>query len=269
MNYLELQKKYEIFQGTNENSFKNNFKRNQEKFFKQYGVHLAKKGRGKNVIYYVEEEEYFYTNKAFINDWDGEDCRSLVTTDLVLTNEELYCLLVVLFAPMGVFRGTYDTFMSYAELAADKLDITKQAIAALIDKGYMEMSIDTSTSEGYFTLISKRYIEKDCLPVPLEKIRKVIAIAKISGARSWVPVFKIWAAITTLDGEISTAAQISEMTGLTERQVGHYGGMLKKAGVFVGEKIYKNKGKPDIKCIGTEKTIVADWGWLQESCEEI
>ena len=58
------------------------------------------------------------------------------------------------------------------------------------------------------------------------------------------------------------------MTGLTERQVNHYGNMLKKAGVFVGEKVYKNKGKTDIKCIGTEKTIVADWGWLQESCEE-
>jgi len=264
MNYVELQKKYEIFQGTNENSFKNNFKRNQEKFFKNYGLHLVKKGRGKDVIYYIEEEEYFYTNKAFENDFDGEECRSLITNNLVLTNAELYCLLVVLFAPMGVFRGTYDTFITYAELKNEQLDIIKQAIAALVSKGYMEMNIDTSTSEGYFTLISKRYIERDCLSVPLEKIRKIIAIAKAYKKRSWIPVFKVWAAITTLDGEVTTAAQISEMTGLTERQVGTYQEILKDSNAILKTKVYINKGKSNIKCIGTEKTVNADWAWFEE-----
>lgn len=265
MNYVELQKKYEIFQGTNENSFKNNFKRNQEKFFNNYGLHLMKKGRGKDIIYYIEEEEYFYTNKAFINDFDGEECRSLITTDLILTNEELYCLLVVLFAPMGVFRGTYDAFMTYAELDNNKLDIVKQAIAALINKGYMEMNLDTSTTEGYFTLISKRYIERDCLSVPLNEIRKIIAIAKYNHKRSWVPVFKMWAAISALDGQVSTAKQLARLTGMSINQIYKYGKLLKDSNVMFSRKVFVNAGDNDLICIGSEKSIVADWGWLEEN----
>lgn len=260
--FEELKSKYNI-NGTEE-SLNRNWKRNQGKFFKENGVHLQKKGRSPHITYYIEEEEYFYTNKAFVNDWDGEECRSLVTTDLILTNEELYCLLVVLFAPMGVFRGTYDTFISYAEIHKDKLDIIKQAIAALVKKGYMEINIDNSTTEGYFTLISKRYIEKDCLPVPLDKIRKVIAIAKANNTRSWIPIFKMWAAISTLDGEVSTTAQLAALTGLSDNQVKYYGKMLKDSGVFVSTKKYINAGtvKDDIVCIGTEKSIAADWSWL-------
>ena len=256
MTFLELKSKY-IVNGTTEESFRKNWKRNQDRFYKDNGVHLQKKGRSPHIIYYIEEEEYFYTNKAF----EGEECKSLITTDLVLTNEELYCLLVVLFAPMGVFRGTYDTFITYAEISKDKLDVIKEAIAALVSKGYMEINIDTSTAEGYFTLISKRYIERDCLPVPLNKIRKIIAIAKANNTRSWIPVFKMWAAISTLDGEISTSGQIAALTGLTDNQVKYYGKMLKDSGVFVSNKKFINSGS-DIACIGTEKTIAAEWSWL-------
>lgn len=261
MTFDELKSKYIINNGTTEESFRKNWKRNQDRFFRDNGVHLVKKGRSPHITYYIEEEEYFYTNKAFVNDWDGTECRSLVTTDLILTNEELYCLLVVLFAPMGVFRGTYDTFITYAEIGRDKLEIIKQAIAALVKKGYMEINIDTSTAEGYFTLISKRYIERDCLPVPLDKIRKIIAIAKANNTRSWIPIFKMWAAVSTLDGEISTSGQLAALTGLTERQVCYYGKMLKDSGVISSNKKFVGNGN-DVVCIGTEKTVAADWSWL-------
>lgn len=274
MTFSELKSKFSSITTTEEN-FKKNFTRFQKSFLQEYNLHLMKEGRGSAVSYYIEEErteeeKYFRDNKAFVNDWDGNECRALITTDLILTNDELYCLLVILFAPMGVFRGTYEIFMRYAEIDKSKLESVKAAIAALIDKGYIEMNVDTSTSEGYFTLISKRYIERDCeLSIPLRELRQVIAVAKVHNTRSWIPVFKMWAAITTLNGEISTIAQISELTGMTDNQVKYYGKMLQDSEVFKSEKVYVNRGKETIKCIGTEKTIVANWSWLEGSSEEI
>ena len=274
MIFSELKSKFSIINPTEEN-FKKNFTRFQKSFLKEYNMHLMKEGRGSSVSYYIEEERteeerYFKNNKAFINDWDGDECRSLVTTDLVLTNDELYCLLVILFAPMGVFRGTYEIFMRYAEIDKSKLESVKAAIAALIKKDYIAMNIDDSTAEGYFTLISKRYIERNCeLSIPLKELRQVIAIAKVHNTRSWIPIFKMWAAITTLNGEISTIAQISELTGMTNNQVKYYGKMLQESEVFKSEKVYVNKGKDNIKCVGTEKTIIANWSWLNSAREEI
>lgn len=268
MNFEELKIKFANEISTEEN-LKKNWKRIQDKIFKQYDIHLEKTGRGKNVVYYIKEEEYFYANKAFVNEWDGEQCRSLISTDLILTNNELYCLLVILFSPMGVFRGTYNTFLTYAEIKPDQLDSIKQAIAALVQKQYIQIEVDNTTEEGYITLISRRYIEKDCLSVPLDKIRKVIRIAKNNNVRSWIPVFKLWAAVTTLDGEVSTAAQITALTGLTKNQITYYGNMLKDSGVFVSEKIFlADMKQEEVRCIGTKKTIAADWSWSIEEVEE-
>lgn len=263
MLFKELQERFSIITCT-EQSFKNNFKRYQDKILEQYNVHLEKMGRGTDCRYYIREEEYFLQNSSFddTNTSEGQ----LVGGEFYLTDNEFFCLLVILFSPMGVFRGTYQTFAKYAEI--EYSTELEDSIRGLSAKGYIDMIFDTSTNEGYFILTMKRFLEREyCYKIDVNMVRQCIAIAKKNNKRTWIPLFKLWTGISAFSDKIMTVSELAENVGLTEYQVRKYGKILRDEGAVINKPIYIGEGSDDIKCIGTKRTPVADWSWNQTELE--
>lgn len=195
MDFEELKIKYPADIMCGEASFKNNFKRYQDRILEKYRVHLVKRGRGKSTGYFIEEEEYFLNRQAFSDDEQKDsESHALARTDFYLTNDEFFCFLVLLFAPMGAFRGTFQIFAAYA--GVDYNEKIDEALTSLAQKGYINMVQENV--KGYYLIGVQRSIEQDInkatrenMNVDLYAIRRCIEVAKKNNKRSWIPLLKL------------------------------------------------------------------------------
>lgn len=180
MTFNDVKNRFKDIELGTEESFTKNFSRKQKMILNKYGVHLSKVGRRPNISYYIEEEEYFLLN-SFID--EESENRSLTLPEFNLINLEFHLMLVILFAPMGVFRGTLRALANYAGVEFNN-DIFL-AIEALQEKDMIIRTIDDSTEERIYILSIKRDIEQKCaVKIDLHGLRICMGVAQKNNNRS-------------------------------------------------------------------------------------
>lgn len=249
-----------------ESTIKKQFKRVQTNILNKYNLHLMKEGRGEKAYYYIEEEDF--RHKTTIYEEESARAVDIYREDLKLIDLQFFCFLVIMLTPFGTFRGNYEMFAKYADIKLTPALV--EAISALIERDLIIKTDDNSTGEGYFILSIKRKIEKEIsVKVDLRMMRECKYLADKHKKRSWIPLFKIWAGVNSLGtSATSTNKELAELTGLTENQIRTYGKILRDEGALKSERVYIDKGTSNIKCIGTNKTIAAEWGWQNEKFVE-
>lgn len=261
MTLQELCRKYKL----SEKTVSANFARTQENILKKYGVKIIKTGRGANAEY--TEEEYKQAIKP-AEEWQHAAVIYQEARDFIILEKEnlsfgdivLAVVIGISFTPMGVYRGTYESFLRYLALDVTKsnVDRLKKGLEELQDKKYIQYNVDFSNvnkGEVYFTANFLREKETQ-MRIDKDIIIECKNIAELEGERNWLSLFKVWVATSwAMMDEPFTIADLKQLTGMSEYMIRKCNNILQsnKYEIFKTKLQYYTgrDGKP--RCIG--KTV--------------
>lgn len=222
--------------GYSESTVKAKWGQVQLKIMKDKGIKIIKKGRGEKVEFIEEIESYPRALTMF-----EEGISDLfVTTDLNMINWDFHVFLAIVTTPMRVFRGTVEQLLQYmmVPVSAESKERVIMALNNLVEGGFIAYIIDTSTTEGYFTVTLVR--EKEVkMKISYQMLLTCKQLAEKENKRSWIPLLKMWLGVQMLaDNQPYTAAQIQNLTGLSMYQIRECDRILRKNDIYKTQKIY-------------------------------
>lgn len=242
MTLTEFCEKY----GYSESTVKAKWTQVQLKLIKDKGIKVVKKGRGDKAEYIEEIDNYpravtmFHENATDL----------LVTTDLNMINWDFHVFLAIVTTPMYVFRGTIEQLLQYmmAPISAESKKKAQEAIDSLIEKGFIGLIQDKSTSEGYFTLTLQRDKEVK-MKISYQMLLTCKQLADEENKRSWVPLLKTWLGVQMLSElEQYRVEDLQKLTGLSTYQIRESNKILTKHELYRTSRAFYTFNR----CIGTK-----------------
>lgn len=230
----ELCERYNL----SESVVKKNFPRVVKKILKEYGSALTKTGRGKNVVYHIEEQDYSRARTVY-EEKDREIC--MLEEDLLFKDYEFLLFITLSATSNKCFRGEYCEYLDYIEkprTAANKEKL-KKAKDVLIEKNIVLWTEDPNNKEFFVAGLSQRGGEMYSLSSA--RIKRCREIAKKHKKRDWYNLFKVYSFIRMAgdDVEYFTAKRIGKMLNLSEPQVRTALNILQKEHLIKAETVYK------------------------------
>ena len=222
--------------GYTENTVKKKWTQIQLKILKDTGVKVVKQGRGERTEYVEEMDSYPRALTMF-----EEGASDLfVSADLNMINWDFHIFLAIVTTPMRVFRGTIEQLLQYmmVPISAESKEKVQIALNNLVEGGFIGYIVDTSTTEGYFTVTLVR--EKEVkMKINYQMLLTCKQLAEEENKRSWVPLLKMWLGVQMLaDEQPYTAAQLQQLTGLSAYQIRECDRILKKNEIYKTQKVY-------------------------------
>lgn len=235
MTLQEFCKQYKV----SETSVKTKWKRTQTSLEKKHpGCRFIKEGRGANVSYHVEYEDFDDHRANTFVDEEREEIM-LANRSIGLVNWQFVTLLGIVTTPMLVFRGSYSDFLRYIEVEVNEANIAalKDALIDLAAADYIAYMVD-KTDDSYFTASLYRQAETE-MQVGIGMIRDCKLLANKYKMKSWVPLFKIWLGIEMLvEDQPFTQKRLIELTNTSEHYVKKCTNILQESNVFKKSKAY-------------------------------
>lgn len=233
MNLAELCAKYSV----SESSVKTAFPRTQKALLKKYGVKIIKEGRGAAAEYFEVWEDDGRANSIYDE----------VKDDIIIDNEsfklmdwDFLVFLAIIITPMRVFRGTYEDLLRYIDIKVTpyNLRLVKYALDDLKNKGFVNYSIDNSTSENYIIAYIYRKIEQE-MHIDKGMVTTCKKLAEKYNKRSWVPLLKTWLGIQMMfERQPYTMNDLKKVTGLSEYQLKTCNQILKESEIYRTSRAY-------------------------------
>lgn len=238
----EICKKYNIAL----TSFTKNFKRTQTNILKKYNVLIVKHGRGDKASY-TEEIDSDHREETMFQALEPMKT-GIIQNDLSMPNFTFNVFMGLITTPMLVFRGTYEEFLKYIEVAntEDNKQKLKTALQTLVDDHIVGIMTDVTTNEEVITISLIRAAEKD-MKIGINMIVTCRILSKEHGKRDWIPLLKVWLGTELLSKqEVYTRKELQDMTGLTKYQIDDCSNILKESNVYKSSKAYASFSR----CIG-------------------
>ena len=243
MTLQQLCEKYDL----KESTVKSNFKRSQESIFKKTGVKVIREGRGDKTTY---RELVVSDNRAesMFKALEPMQNTGIIKKDLSMPNFTFTVFLGIITTPMLVFRGTYNDFLKYVEIAITKENIEslKKSIQELIDEHVINCITDMTTDENVVTLSLVRSAEVE-MKIGIDMIRICKQLSTKYHKRDWIPLLKVWLGTELLSKkDFYTQQELINMTGLSKYQIIEVSRVLKESNIYITTRAYKGYQK----CIG-------------------
>lgn len=229
MTLEELCKKY----GVSESSVKDNFNRTKNSIMKKYGISIIKEGRGKNATYREEVKETLSDKRALTMYNETHSEIIFNNESLTLVNAEFLVFLGIVSTPMAMFRGAPADFLRYIGIKAtpQNLEMLDDALLELADREL----IFYETDEDIIILYVRRKVEKE-MKLGIEMIRRCREIAEKNNKHkdAWLKLLKVWIGVQICaEDQPFTIARLSEMTGLSQKQILECRKLLEHDNLFI------------------------------------
>lgn len=228
-----------------------NFRQAQESIEKRHGIRIAKRGRGNNTFYFIENFVHADPARA-LTLYDSLES-NMVPTGLAVGLLDLQFLIFIgiVSSPQRSFRGSYVDLLSYIDIqpSLENIEATKMILYKLATENYIMYMTDPSDAM-YFMAAVQRKTETD---MQLE-IKAILEFKKlVEGTRkSWIPLMKVYFALHLLD-QPCTIAKITEITGLTDYKVRDSLAILANKNIILKQTMtIKDPASQTYYCLGTQ-----------------